>query len=117
MLISTSPLAMTPVLLFVAALVVSTHAYGERDPSYVIRRVAPLTNVALATEVLPAAQFSVPLTEKVPRQTYKKKLLEALRTGLSTPTAVLAGSAHDIQYLANVTVGGENFKLIVDTGS
>ncbi|KIM83061.1 hypothetical protein PILCRDRAFT_819851 [Piloderma croceum F 1598] len=107
---------MTPVLLLVAALLVSAHAYGEREPSYNIRRVAPLTSAALATEVLPAAQFFVPLTEKVPRQTYKKKLLEALRTGLST-TAVLAGSANDNQYLTNVTVGGENFTVIVDTGS
>ena len=108
---------MTPGLLFIAALLVSAHAFSERGSSYDIRRVAPLTNVALTTEILPAAQFLVSLTEKVPRQMYKKKLLEALRTGLSAPTAVLAGSANDVQYLANITVGGEKFKVIVDTGS
>lgn len=32
---------------------------GKRVPSYDIRLVTPLTNIALATEVLPAAQRSV----------------------------------------------------------
>jgi predicted aspartyl protease len=94
-------------LFFVAALWVSAHAYN-------VRRVEPTTNAALLTEILPAAQFSLPLTEKVPRSTYKKDLLKTLRGRGST---VLAGSSDDSQYLTVITVGGQKFKVIVDTGS
>src|ERR1700691_5623119 len=101
---------MAPLVFLVASLVASTHAYD-------IHHVAPTPDAALTTEVPPAAQFSVPLTKKVPRPMYKKNLLKALRGRASSPTAVLAGSDDDAEYLTNITIGGQNFKVIVDTGS
>jgi hypothetical protein len=82
--------------------------------AYDIRRVAPATNLTLPTEVLPAAQFSVPLVEKVPRTTFKKNLLKALRGGR---LATLAGSANDAEYVTDITISGQTFKIVVDTGS
>jgi hypothetical protein len=101
---------MSLLLFFVAALWVSAHAYS-------VRRVEPATNAALPTEFLPAAQFSVPLAEKVPRSKYKKDLLKMLRGRGSAHTAVLAGAANDSEYLTAITVGRQKFKVIVDTGS
>ena len=99
---------MAPFLFLLAAFAASVHAYN-------IRRVPPATNLALSTEILPPAQFSIPLAEKAPRPTYKKNLLKAL-CGRG-PTAVLAGSANDTEYVTDITIGGQKFKVIVDTGS
>ncbi|EIN11164.1 acid protease [Punctularia strigosozonata HHB-11173 SS5] len=37
--------------------------------------------------------------------------------GSKTPTSTLAGSDQDEEYLTDITVGGQSFKVIVDTGS
>lgn len=106
---------MAPYTLILAALAAS--AYAEFN----IRRIEPSIKVAIPTRVLPKAQHSVALTQKVPRSTHKKDMLKALRHGARSSTnnftAVVAGSDDDEEYLANITIGGQNFSVIVDTGS
>lgn len=99
--------------LFVAALAVSVNAYD-------VRRSAPASRGILETEVLPAAQFSVPFSGKAPRSQYKKSLLKAVGGQASESTGdtgVLAGSKLDQEYLIDIIIGGQKFKVSVDTGS
>jgi hypothetical protein len=86
---------------------------------YHIERIYPANSGAriLTTEVLPSAQYSIPLTSKVARPAYKQAYTNALRGGRTVKTAVLAGSGGDSEYLTDITVGGQKFKVIVDTGS
>ncbi|KAJ7738050.1 acid protease [Mycena maculata] len=67
---------------------------------------------------LPDAAFTVPLTGKTPRRQSKREALAALR-GLprKSDTVGLDGAAFDDEYLVNITVGGKNFQVILDTGS
>ncbi|KAJ6457398.1 aspartic peptidase domain-containing protein [Mycena vitilis] len=67
--------------------------------------------------VIPAAQFVVPITSRAPRRQSKKSNLAALRAHASNNTAILAGADLDEEYLTDITVGGQNFSAIVDTGS
>ncbi|KAF7977109.1 hypothetical protein HWV62_4709 [Athelia sp. TMB] len=102
---------MAPLALLVAALAaVSTQAYE-------IRKRAPVTSGALTTEVLPQAQFSLPLSGKTTRSKGKQDALLTLRKRSSSYTAVLAGGDEDQEYLTDITIGGQDFKVIVDTGS
>jgi hypothetical protein len=103
---------MAPLTLVVAVLALSAYAYD-------VRRIAPATSGAIKTEVLPAAQFSVSLSEKVARPAYKTNFLNTLRGSKASTSgaAVLAGAGNDVQYLADITIGGQSFKVIVDTGS
>jgi hypothetical protein len=78
---------------------------------------ARATSAVFITEALPAAQFTVPLVEKIPRPVYKKNLLEELRSYATSPMAILTGTLNDEQYVTSITVGGQIFKVIVDTGS
>lgn len=97
----------------VLALVASTHAYD-------IHRIAAASSGTVQTDVIPKAKFYVPLTGKTPKHAYKKQLLNALRDQGSKPsnyTAVVAGSNQDGEYLTDITIGGQKFKIIVDTGS
>ena len=55
--------------------------------------------------------------KKILRQTYKKNLLKALCGLGDVPTAVVAGSDYEEQYVVNMTVGGQNFAVLMDTGS
>lgn len=98
-------------LLVVALAAVSTNAYE-------VTRFAPSTG-SVEPEVLPPAQFSVALAAKVPRSTYKNSMRSAVlgRWKPSNYTGVLAGSSDDEEYLINITIGGQNFQVIVDTGS
>ncbi|PSR76813.1 hypothetical protein PHLCEN_2v8194 [Hermanssonia centrifuga] len=66
---------------------------------------------------LPVAPFSVPLTDKVPRSSAKKRMLRELRAGARSNVAVVAGAADDEEYLTDITIGGQDFKVVVDTGS
>jgi len=75
--------------------------------------------------VLPPADFTAAITAKTPRRKSKKAALAALR-GKTTPsraavagstTVAVDGSDFDDEYLTNVTVGGQHFSLIIDTGS
>jgi hypothetical protein len=100
-------------MVLVAALVVSARAYQ-------VNRIAPATAGAIETEVIPTAQFSAPLTDKVSRRTHKKDILKMLRqfsVGASNYTSPLEGGSIDTEYLTAITVGGQNFKVVVDTGS
>lgn len=104
---------MAPFALIIFALAASIHAYD-------IRRITAASSGTIKTEVIPAAKFYVPLTGKVSRPAYKKHLLDALRNQgfkSSNYTAVLAGSISDNEYLTDITIGGQEFKVIVDTGS
>lgn len=78
--------------------------------------IAPRTNV-----VVPAAQFSVAISGTTPRSSAKKAMMQALRSSVAAAagsqfTTPVAGSDFDEEYLTNVTVGGQHFSLIVDTG-
>ncbi|KZP26584.1 acid protease [Athelia psychrophila] len=102
---------MPPLVLFVAALaVVSIQAYE-------IRKVAPATSGLLATEVLAQAQYYLPLTGKTTRPQAKQAALQTLRRRPSSYTDVLAGAGGDAEYLTDITVGGQKFKVVVDTAS
>ncbi|KAJ7466275.1 aspartic peptidase domain-containing protein [Mycena galericulata] len=76
--------------------------------------VAPRSQTAA---VLPPADFSVPFSGKVPRRKSKRSALAALRGKGASDTVVVDGSDFDEEYLTNVTIGGQHFSLIVDTGS
>ncbi|KIK51004.1 hypothetical protein GYMLUDRAFT_266014 [Collybiopsis luxurians FD-317 M1] len=68
--------------------------------------------------VLPVAQFSVAISGTAPRSKAKKELMKVLRSSSSSNfTSPVAGSDFDEEYLTNVTIGGQDFTLIVDTGS
>lgn len=97
----------------VLALVASIHAYD-------IRRIAAESSGTVQTDVIPKSKFHVPLTGKVPKPAYKKQLLNALRNQGSNSlnyNAVIAGTDHDDEYVTDITIGGQEFKIIVDTGS
>ncbi|KAF7362758.1 Acid protease [Mycena venus] len=79
--------------------------------------------------MLPLAEFSVPFTAKAPRRSSKTSALAALRgkpanttrskafgAGDASTVAVDGGN-FDNEYLTNVTIGGQHFSLIIDTGS
>jgi hypothetical protein len=69
---------------------------------------------ALTPEVIPTAEFSLSLSGKVPRSTAKRNALHAVT---QARTASLFGVANDQEYLTDITIGGQTFKVIVDTGS
>jgi hypothetical protein len=69
--------------------------------------------------VLPKAEFSSTFTSRVPRGKYKKHLLAVVhgKHRESGGTIVpVAGTDLDKVYLTNLTVGGQEFSVIVDTG-
>lgn len=103
---------MTLLAVLIAALALSAQAYK-------VNRIAPTTVGAVESAIIPAAQFSVRLTDKVPRRTYKRSILKALRqyNGGGNYTSILEGGNRDKEYLTAIVVGGQNFKVVVDTGS
>ncbi|KAJ7865336.1 acid protease [Mycena olivaceomarginata] len=94
----------------------------------IVRHVAPAPRAKEAA-TLPPAEFSVPFTAKTPRRSSKKGALAALRgkptkkipgkkaPGAGGSTVAVDGSDFDDEYLTNVTIGGQHFSLIIDTGS
>lgn len=67
---------------------------------------------------LPSASFTLPFVGKTRRSKAKKHLrqsLAALTSGTSY-TSPLAGADLDEEYLVNITIGGQHFPVIVDTG-
>ncbi|KAJ7777209.1 aspartic peptidase domain-containing protein [Mycena metata] len=73
---------------------------------------------SIVPAVIPPAEFVVPITGKSPRRQTKKDALSALRSHASkNNTAVLAGADLDQEYLTDITIGGQTFTAIVDTGS
>lgn len=67
---------------------------------------------------IPPAEVSLPFTGKSPRSAFKKHVRESLRAHFASSSSVapLAGSGFDEEYLVNITVGGQHFPVIVDTG-
>eukprot|EP00918_Siedleckia_nematoides_P001398 GHVU01003330.1.p1 GENE.GHVU01003330.1~~GHVU01003330.1.p1 ORF type:complete len:125 (+),score=5.83 GHVU01003330.1:129-503(+) len=89
----------------------------------VTKRVASTSarSAAAIAPHIPVAEYVLPLAAKAPRPGYKKAAMDTLRGrsqqgSSSVPTAVLAGSDFDEEYLTNITVGGQKFTVIVDTG-
>ena len=78
------------------------------------RRVSNAQRRTEAAEI-PAADFSVSIAGTAPRSQAKKTLMKYLRAKGGFTSSV-AGSDFDEEYLVNVTVGGQAFSLIVDTG-
>ncbi|KAJ7743456.1 aspartic peptidase domain-containing protein [Mycena maculata] len=89
---------------------------GAAQAEYTVVRRTSLAPRSQEAAVLPPAEFSIPFTGKVSQRKSKKSALAALR-GKSSSTVVVDGSDFDEEYLTNVTVGGQHFSLIVDTGS
>ena len=102
---------MAPLALLVAALAaISTQAHE-------IRKRAPAASEALTTEVLPQAPFTMPFSGKIARSKGKQDALRPVRKRSSSYTSVLAGGISDQEYLTDITIGGQDFKVEVDTGS
>ncbi|KAJ7214524.1 acid protease [Mycena pura] len=83
-----------------------------------------LTPAVRQTGALPRADFSSAITKKTPRRKAKKEALAFLRgkptvkaASVGGKTVPLDGSDFDDEYLTNVTIGGQHFSLIIDTGS
>ncbi|KAI0315205.1 aspartic peptidase domain-containing protein [Amylostereum chailletii] len=68
---------------------------------------------------LPAAPFVLNLSQKVARPSDKAKALRhvATKRRAATDTAVVFGTGQDEEYSANITIGGQSFAVIIDTGS
>ncbi|KAJ7779193.1 aspartic peptidase domain-containing protein [Mycena metata] len=67
---------------------------------------------------LPPAEFSVPITGKVPRRKSKSNALARRgHLGGADYTSIIDGTLGDKEFVTNATIGGQNFSLIVDTGS
>ncbi|KAJ7493834.1 acid protease [Mycena latifolia] len=89
---------------------------------YNIVRHASLAPRSKEAAALPPADFAVPFTAKTPRRKSKKAALAALRgqnrAGSGTSDTVgVEGTFGDEEYLTNITIGGQHFSVIVDTGS
>ncbi|KAJ7854535.1 aspartic peptidase domain-containing protein [Mycena olivaceomarginata] len=61
----------------------------------------------------PTAEFSIPFAGKAPR----RKSRGVYSAGNSTNTVALDVDRFEVDYLANITIGGQDFTVIVDTGS
>lgn len=68
------------------------------------------------TEVtsLPIAQYVQPLVGSTPRSASKKAALRHVSGGRGL--ANVAGAEGDREYLTNITVGGQPFTVVIDTG-
>ncbi|KAF7332948.1 Acid protease [Mycena venus] len=68
-------------------------------------------------EAPPPAEFTVPFTAKVPRRKSKLATGRWEMRSFREATVSLDGANFETEYLTNITVGGQNFSVIVDTGS
>lgn len=90
---------------------------------YKIQRIGPSnTGSRVSVENPPQARVVLPLTSKVTQSSYKQVLAKALRGRTKSSRgrvkqAELAGAAGDVSYLADIVVGGQSFKVVVDTGT
>lgn len=95
-------------LLFTAVLTLSAYAYNVHRVEFAASGKAGQ---------IPPAQFSVSLTEKVSRPAYKRQMLSALGSNAANFTAIVDASGGENEYLTDIKIGGQSFKVIVDTGS
>lgn len=66
---------------------------------------------------LPSAEFVASFTGKVSKTQHKKDILRSLRSAAGiNSTSVIDGSDLDEEYITEITVGGQTFYAIVDTG-
>lgn len=79
-----------------------------------IQRFTSRRSVAQTVD-LPKAPFVASITQKVPRSSARKEALWSIR-GPSAKTARIAGSDDDEEYLTSITIGGQTFEVIIDTG-
>lgn len=80
-----------------------------------IQRVTSQRSVAQNGQTIPQATFVTSLSQKVPRRAVKKRALRELRRSASK-TATIIGTDDDEEYATGITVGGQSFEVIVDTG-
>lgn len=99
------------VLLSLAALVPANDA---KPPKFDIKRHTS-QRVVVSNSPIPQASFVTDLSRKVPRRAVKKQALRELRRAASK-TAVVIGTDDDEEYATAVTVGGQQFEVIIDTG-
>ncbi|KAI0685703.1 aspartic peptidase domain-containing protein [Cytidiella melzeri] len=89
---------------------------GGAATKFDIRRVTSQRSVA-QNAAIPQASFVTNITHRVPRRSSKKAALRQLRGSAPKNTAVAFGSDDDEEYGVPVSVGGESFSVIMDTGS
>jgi hypothetical protein len=98
-----------------SALVASASAHWSAER---FSRAGAAVDIAAAEAALGPAEHVVPFIGKVARSQAKRSLRTTLRQRASGKnyTAILAGADFDEEYLADLTAGGQTFKVIVDTG-
>jgi hypothetical protein len=103
----------TVVPLGVLAASASAHWSAQR-----FSRAGAAVDLAAPDAALGPAEHVVPITGKVARSQAKRSLQTTLRQRASGKnyTAILAGGDYDREYLADLTAGGQTFKVVVDTG-
>jgi hypothetical protein len=120
------PMANIPLLALLSlGLVISG---TQATVSHRVTRVSlPRLESEFTATTIPQAQFNVPIAGSVKKREAKKTSLTKILAkghpgggqggGRGAPTAPIAGSDFDEEYLVNVTVGSHTYALIVDTGS
>ncbi|KAJ7217682.1 aspartic peptidase domain-containing protein [Mycena pura] len=105
-----------------------TLSQAQSTPIYKIRSISPvsrdnhLQSAQLRSAAIPEAQFSLPISGRSKRRGVKTHLLEVLRHAITGErkggsTTALAASNFDTEYLVNITIGGSQFSMVMDTGS
>ncbi|KAJ7249530.1 aspartic peptidase domain-containing protein [Mycena haematopus] len=119
MVLYSVPGVLDSTMVFAAAVVLSLVCASTVTAEFNVVRHVSQAPRSLEPAVIPAAQFVVPITSTAPRRRSKKSNLASLRatTSLNNNTAILEGADLDQEYLTNVTIGGQTFTAIIDTGS
>ena len=99
-------------LLSLAILIVTDNVNGSAQFS--VKRLISQRIVA-PNIAIPPAPFVTHLSRKVPRRAAKKQALRELRQHASK-VAVVVGADDDEEYATAVTVGNQQFEVIIDTG-
>ncbi|KAJ7469827.1 acid protease [Mycena galericulata] len=114
---------MLPLSFALCVLLTSSSASASSRVHTVTRHItAHSRNSDLDGRLLPPALFEAPLIARVPRRASRVHALNALRSLSSDNsggeyTTPLMGADYDFEYLVPITIGGQNFSVIVDTGS
>ncbi|KAJ7277450.1 acid protease [Mycena rebaudengoi] len=90
---------------------------SDASVQYTATRHVSLRSSGQALTPLPYAPFAAPIVSRSARRPSKAHALHSLRAAGSASTTPLVGANYDFEYLANITIGGQNFAVIVDTGS
>lgn len=115
--LSTRDAMVSRIALILVAFAAVAHA------TYDVRRISSRHTGPLETETLPEAQYSVPFSQKVPRASVKNDMLTAVTglnrrgSGFVAPLSDTGARTWEQVYVADVNIGGQDFQLLVDTGS